>query len=364
MLPLLTWLERFKKRKSVAIQIKLEEKLLSAVQYLFIIICLHSLLIRWLEGYSWGDALWLALTTITTVGYGDIQINSFGGRIATVLLLYAGGIFVLAKVVADYFEYHSSKHQQQFKGEWRWNMSNHILIISDHEEPLSELFYQRLIHEFQQAPLYKNSSIQILTQDFASGLPELLQLSGITYYKGKGNSPTDLGAVNCNRAKIIIILAQKPSDPSADGHTFDILHRIRDINSSAFIIAECVDDVNRKRLQQAGANIMVRPIRAYPEMIVGVLCAPGTEQVLENMFTQQGDRYQRVEVILRAKEWAEVVYQLIKADIGTAIAYIDPNGLVFCNPSGEEKIVADALIIMVRDGKDISAEQVAAILAN
>ena len=364
MLPLLTWLERFKKRKYAVIQIKLEEKLLSAVQYLFIILFLHSLLIRLFEGYSWGDALWLALTTITTVGYGDIQIHSLGGRVATVLLLYAGGIFVLAKVVADYFEYHSSKHQQKFKGEWRWNMSNHILIISDQEDQLSELFYQRLIHEFRQTPQYQNSSIQILTQDFSDGLPELLQLLGTTYYKGKGNSPKDLEAVNCNLAKIIIILAQRHNDPLSDGHTFDILHRIRDINSSAFIIVECVDDANRKRLQQAGANIMVRPIRAYPEMIVGVLCAPGTEQVLENMFTQQGDRYQRVNVILRAKEWAEIVYQLIKADIGIAIAYIDPNGLVSCNPPGRKKIVADALIIMVKDGKEISAEQVTAILAN
>jgi voltage-gated potassium channel len=46
-----------------------------------------------------GDALWWAVTTITTVGYGDYQPISFIGRIVAVLLMI-GGISLIGMITA------------------------------------------------------------------------------------------------------------------------------------------------------------------------------------------------------------------------------------------------------------------------
>ncbi|SPT53787.1 Voltage-gated potassium channel [Actinomyces bovis] len=48
---------------------------------------------------SFGDALWWAITTITTVGYGDLSPVTTGGRLVAVLLMI-GGVALIGVVTA------------------------------------------------------------------------------------------------------------------------------------------------------------------------------------------------------------------------------------------------------------------------
>jgi voltage-gated potassium channel len=48
---------------------------------------------------SFGDALWWAISTVTTVGYGDLTPVTFGGRLIAVALMIAG-ISLLGVVTA------------------------------------------------------------------------------------------------------------------------------------------------------------------------------------------------------------------------------------------------------------------------
>ena len=41
---------------------------------------------------GFGDALWWAFTTISTLGYGDVVPHSLGGRIVTVVLVLTAGV--------------------------------------------------------------------------------------------------------------------------------------------------------------------------------------------------------------------------------------------------------------------------------
>lgn len=79
----------------------------SAVLLLGIIIA-HVYLMTRFEAFNWQDALWLTLTTLSTTGYGDISATTLAGKTATALLLYLGGIFILAKAAGDYFEYRAN----------------------------------------------------------------------------------------------------------------------------------------------------------------------------------------------------------------------------------------------------------------
>ena len=49
--------------------------------------------------HTFGDALWWAMTTVTTVGYGDIKIVTGEGRVVAVALMI-GGITLLGVVTA------------------------------------------------------------------------------------------------------------------------------------------------------------------------------------------------------------------------------------------------------------------------
>lgn len=65
---------------------------------------------------NFGDALWWAFATITTVGYGDTVPISPGGRIVAVVLILTGGVLFLAFValLSSAFverEFHELEHE-------------------------------------------------------------------------------------------------------------------------------------------------------------------------------------------------------------------------------------------------------------
>ena len=102
--------------------------------------------------------------------------------------------------------------------------------------------------------------------------------------------PGVLEQAGVGRAAIVIILAWKEDEQFSDGLAFDVISRIRDTNSETEIIAECVDDNNRQRLETAGVTLVLRPVRSYPEMIIDGLLNPGSTAILENLFTAEGER--------------------------------------------------------------------------
>ncbi|MDQ7091268.1 MAG: potassium channel family protein [Methylococcales bacterium] len=180
----------------------LKLSLLRATVLLFVIISVHVYLMGVFEGFSWQDGLWLTFTTLSTTGYGDISASTSEGKIATVLLLYLGGIFILAKTAGDYFEYRASIRFKKIRGFWKWSMSNHILIINTPSQQ-GEQFFVRLLKNLHNSGM-QGHTVQILTTRFPDGLPSRLsKMSGLIHYTGSGTNYDDLQAVNVEQAKYI-----------------------------------------------------------------------------------------------------------------------------------------------------------------
>jgi len=326
---------------------------------LSVVFLLHIGLMMHYEGLSLGDATWLTFTTATTVGYGDLSASTTEGRLATTFLIYLAGIFILAKVVGDYFDFRLAMRDKKTKGFWRWKMKQHIVILNSPTHS-GERYLERLIKQFRASANYQDTVIYLLTRQFPNGLPEFItKLDNVVHYSGNPTNPQDLVAVCVTDATDIIVLTKDENDESSDGRTFDILHRLKDLKVKASILAECVEDSNRKRLEDAGANIVIRPIRAYPEMIVRAYDTPGSERIIENMFNSENDEYRRYDVQIKDMEWCDVVTRLISHDVGIAVAYIDRhnNELVY-NPSAHTKPDILALITISKDNNRHSNDDV------
>ena len=316
------------------------------------------------EGLSLNDAIWLTFTTATTVGYGDLSATTTQGRVATILLLYLGGIFILARVVGDYFDYRLEVRVKKNTGLWRWKMNNHIVILNTPSHS-GERYLQRLIKQFRASTHYQGTSIYLLSRQFPNGLPSFItQLNDVVHYHGNPSNPQDLAAVCVDKACDIIVLTKDENDESSDGRTFDILHRLKDFKINTKVLAECVEDNNRKRLQDAGANILIRPIRAYPEMIVRAFVTPGSERIIENMFNSANDEYRRYDVEISKLSWSEVVTRLITHNVGIAVAYIDCNtqDMVY-NPPADAIPNIQALITISKDNSKHSNDDVKALVS-
>lgn len=328
----------------------LKHSIISSLAYLLLIIIMHGALMTLFEHFSWVDALWLTLTTLSTTGYGDISATTLEGKISTIILLYFGGIFLAAKIAGDYFEYRANNRQKKINGKWDWNMRDHLLIINTPRQ-FGEKFFIKFIEQARASGIV-DSSIEILTEHFTNGLPsQLAQMSGLAHFTGSALNQQDLSAVNPEKAKYIVILAKDEHDPNSDSRTFDILYRLKESGiHQPLILAECVDDDNRKKFKKMGADIVLRPIRAYPEMLVRGLVAPGSEQIIENLFSAQGEYYLRLDLPITNVAWKEIVSKLIMKNFGTAIAYVEAKtGIIHTNPLSDKIINATGLLIMLNE---------------
>jgi voltage-gated potassium channel len=351
-------------RLKLSVHHNLIHSIIKSSLLLTVLFSLHIGFMMHYEGLSFGDSIWLTITTATTVGYGDMSAATTQGRLATIIFLYLGGIFILAKVAGDYFDYRVEVRDKKIKGLWSWNMKDHIVILNTPSHS-GERYLQRLIQQFRSSVHYEDTPVYLLSRQFSHGLPSFItELDDVVHFSGNASNPLDLDAVCVDKAREIIVLTKDENDEASDGRTFDILHRLKDLNVTAGILAECVEDTNRKRLEDAGANIVIRPIRAYPEMIVRAFDAPGSERIIENMFNSDGDEYRRYDVEIKDMVWCDVVSRLITHNIGIAVAYIDQttNEMVY-NPPANAMPDIQALITISKDNNMHSNDDVKALVS-
>lgn len=324
----------------------------------------HVAAMMLLEGMAFGDAAWLTLTTLTTVGYGDFSAATPAGRLATVLLLYIVGITMLAQLASDYIDYRLERRQRMLQGRWEWNMKDHMLIVNTPKQnPVTYL--ERLITQVRETPELADLPVQLLTDAFEDGLPQNLRDLGVVHRHDSPDHDEAWDAVELASARYLVVLAHDHHDRRTDSLTFDIVHRAFEHIEPArtYVVAECIDDLNRQRLQSLGVNSVVRPIRAYPELVVRAIIAPGVERVMENLFTHRGDHAQRYDLEIQGLTWADIVSAVIQRDWGTVMAYVRGDGDVVCNPPAREPINARALLLLVREGREPGTEELRTALA-
>ncbi|NOY72837.1 MAG: hypothetical protein GXP14_10750 [Gammaproteobacteria bacterium] len=318
--------------------------------YIVLLLSAHILAMVFFENLGFQQALWLTMVTVSTVGYGDVSAATPAGQLATLIVILVGAITLLPKLVGDYLDYRSNIRDQKRLGKWSWKMKNHIVILNAPAVD-QEQYLKRLVMQFRETQVYAETSIQIVTRAFTAGLPEsILNLNNVIHYHGRADEIDSLKAAYVQEAAIIIVLTKRETDKASDGRTFDIIHRLKELAVRGKILAECVDDSNRERLHTAGADVIIRPIRAYPEMTVRAFVAPGSEMIIENMFTHAGDEYLRFDLDVEKPQWADVTCALAVKDIGTAIGYIDSkDGQLHCNPPQLQPVTASAIFVVVRE---------------
>jgi voltage-gated potassium channel len=332
-----------------------EKHIIERIQRLFLLLAtlavVHVIVMMLAERLSFGDSLWLTLTTLTTVGYGDVSAATFIGRLTTVALLYLTGITILTLIVSDYIDYRFFKREHIRIGKWKWNMIDHIVIINSPEKNAIQ-YYVRVVKQIRANASYKNTPIQILTDRFKDGIPTELNELGVVHYNGNADNINDLKAINMHTARHIVILANDENDQKSDIATFDIAHRLMEHKLTHKAIAECVRDDNRERLIKLGVKCVIRPVRTYPEILVTAMVAPGSEKVLEDLFTHENDHPVRYNAETDHALWSDVVCALMQANLGTAMAFINADDEVICHPTGDTKISGKALIVLVKTGTE------------
>lgn len=317
----------------------------------------HIVAMMVFEGLSLWDAIWLTMTTMTTVGYGDISASSFFGRLSTIILMYLFGIFLLAQIAGEWFDYRLDRKERMRRGQWRWHMQDHIVIINT---PIQNgaRYLRILVEQIRGTPLLTDCPIEVLSPHFREGLPADISTHGVVLHSGRAEGRLSLSEVDVESARFIVLMSEDTNDYRSDSLTLDVLDQLQGFAETGYIIAECVQEANRERLLKHGANAVIRPVRAYPELMVRAMAAPGTEAILEDLFKHQGSHPRRYDVPFEDQNWGTMASRLLLQGLGTPLGYMDASDHVVVNPAPEETVSGKALYLMVTQNSDYQPEKI------
>ena len=198
-----------------------------------------------IEGWSFLDALYMTVTTITTVGFQEVQPLSDGGRIFTVFLILFGvgvAFYILTTLVATVVEgdLGLALGVRRMKGRIEALRDHHILCgFGRVGEEIAREFTDRKI------PFVIVESV-----------PESLDRARKKgYLFVEGDAATDATLLEAGIRRARCLLAASDSDA---GNTYIVL-TAKALNPRLFVVARAGQPVSEERVRRAGANRVISP---------------------------------------------------------------------------------------------------------
>lgn len=316
--------------------------------FLFSAFALHTGCMIFFEKLLPSEAIWLTMTTITTVGYGDLAPKTLEGRVATIILVYFGGIIMLARIGGLYFDYLLERRMKIIRGKWHWKLKNHLVFINAPQDGASE-YFKLLVKDLRESTsAFSELPVIIYSNQFKDGLPEALHDLGVAHVHSDSINEDSLKNAAVADAAIIVVIAKNNYDPASDSIAFDMVHRLRSMGATGRIIVEAVHNENKNRLISAGANVVTRPVRGYPELVVRAIVAPGSEMIIEELIKHDGATCRRYDININA-HWRELRQLFNDKGWGILIGFIDQNNQQYIGNANEKEIHAKGLLSIVRE---------------
>jgi voltage-gated potassium channel len=222
---------------------------------------------QFIEGWNFGDSLYMTVITMSTVGFEEVHPLSNAGQYFSVVLIILGvgvGMVVLTNLAQRIIErqirwiFERKKMQKQVD-----KLEKHIIFCG----------YGRLgrmaadqLHEFKK---------KLVIVDHDEMHTKLAEEAGFLVVKGDATFDETLLLAGIQRATHLVSLLPKDSD------NLYVILTSRELSPDLFILSRAEDDVGEKRLLRAGANRIMSPYRVSGQKIADGLLRPYVTDFLE-----------------------------------------------------------------------------------
>ncbi|WGK69288.1 ion channel [Candidatus Haliotispira prima] len=253
----------------------LSRRRMMGLRMLLLLLLLNVLfgsLFYWAEKTSqpeldWFDALWWAVVTMTTVGYGDISPQSWAGRFLVAYPAMFVGIGLVSYVIGSLAVGVINLRRKQRMGMLKMKWKNHIVICN----PPGVRKIANIIAEIRREQNYAKLPIVLLGDNW-SELPEELKEQHIYFVHADPSRKSGLEQAGVPTASAVFILPGRPDEPQSD--------------HSSFITASLVQALNRENREQATRKTCGR-IRCLVELVLPENVALVQETQPDRIFVPQ-----------------------------------------------------------------------------
>lgn len=313
-------------------------KIYTAVFLLGFLLLVGVLGYKLISGYSFIDALYMTVITITTVGFGEVHPLDDNSKLFTVFLILASVVILgySLSLITEYIlsinsivELRQKKMQKKID-----SLKNHIIICG----------YGRNGKQAAKKLLAYNKPFVVIEKD-----KELLgkfQDESILFVIGNANEDEVLLKAGLERASTLILAMPNDAD-----NLFVVLSA-RQLNNNMKIISRASQEASYNKLKMAGANNVILPDKIGGDHMASLVVVPDLMEFLDNL-SIVGKYNINIEEVAVEKLYNTTEIKTIKdLDLRrktgcTVIGFKDNQGEYVVNPEAEIQLVPNSKIIVL-----------------
>ena len=313
-------------------------KLKTAVVLLIFLIFAGIFGFKYISGYSWTDAIYMTVITITPVGYTDVEALDHQAKIFIIGLILSSAI-ILAYALKVISEYIISKNNiNEFKQK---KMQKKINALSDH---VIICGYGR--NGRQAAKKLQSHQRNFVVIDKDETVFQNIENNDFAFITGDANEDEVLIRAGINSATCLICALPNDSE-----NVFVVLSA-RQINPKIRIISRASEESSYSKLKLAGANNVILPDRIGGDHMASLVVVPDLLEFVDNL-SIVGDQTINIEEIsveqlYDTKQQKTILELDLRKHTGcNVIGYKDENGNYHINPEADQKLVPGSKIIVL-----------------
>lgn len=319
-------------------------KILQLTAILLAILVLGSLGFVWLEDWSFMDALYMTVTTLTTVGYGEVHPLNALGKVYNMVLILAGmGVLIyiitsLARVVVEGEIADALGKRKLLKRIKR--LSGHYIICGYGR--LGEIISRQL----------KERGIPLVVVENNLELIKELDQSGYYFVSGDATREEILQEAGIERARGLVSVVH------SDASNVYIVLTARSLNPDLFIVARGEESGSRQKLLRAGADKVESPYELGGRKMAHTILRPTVTTLME-LAMHEGVEWSMEEVAVGTTS-SMIGLPLkdsgIRQQYGLIVVAIKrADGEMLFNPSPLAPVLAGDTLILIGMRKNLEA---------
>lgn len=317
----------------------LESRIRLAIVLIILVILSGIVGFRFLYDYTWVDALYMTIITISTVGYGEVQPMGAYGKIFTSVFIISG-LFIFGFGLSTITEHILNKNNI---GNLKRNkMKKRIDSFKDHIIVCG--YGQNGKQAVQKLLDYRKDFVII---DENEEVFNHIENDRLNYIVGNATEDEVLITAGVERASTLICALPRDAD-----NLFIVLSA-RQLKSDMRIISRATEENSYKKLKLAGADNVIMPDRIGGSHMASLVVVPDLVEFLDNLSVSGEQDSINVEQISFDKICTDGVERTIsEIDIRkktgcSIIGYKSPTGTYVVNPEPSLKLERESKLIMI-----------------
>ena len=288
--------------------------------------------------FSWIDAVYMTVITITTVGFGEVYPLDHESKIFTIFLILTSVIIVgyALKIITEYIiskndisELKRKKMQKKIDA-----LSNHIVICG---------FGRNGQQAAKKLRTHKRTFVVVETD---KEIIDKHQNEDILFVLGNANEDEVLQLAGIERAECLISALPNDSD-----NVFVVLSA-RQMNKTIRIISRASNESSYSKLKLAGANNVILPDKIGGDHMASLVVVPDLLEFIDNL-SIIGQTTINIEEIAVDKLYDTSIIKTIqdldlrKKTGCSVIGFKDEKGHYIINPEANQKLVSNSKVIVL-----------------